>query len=785
MALLDTLKKGLGTAVSYATAPITAPFKAAASSVKSTVDLARKAASMAPTNDPNKLFSSTGGANSLKNDTVFTVPQGGGVQTVTKSPTPTFQQTNPVTPKGDIGVPQVGANAVAPKAVTVPNPLAPAPKATTPAVNTQVSGSNPFGNSNYTPTFSTPTTPTPTVNTQNLTPPPTGYVNAPPPTANALNGTNTQNSQLSELQKALLGTYQQTEGERQAQDALQRLAQQQADLSGAYRSGTNKIGEQPIVLDLLRGQQQALQKQYEGQVGALADQAKPLEVQLANLVANREQQNKALSAQYGFASEEQKRQDAIQQAQAAGNKPIEIGGSLVQLNPQTGQYEVIYKAPSEGSDGFTLSEGQKRYDANGNLIAGTDKFESGGGGKIVNVNGTDYFQDAFGNLSVPNTPGNPADQQKTQALKDKVGLIDSLLNSKGLEGSVGAYGVSRWTPFSADKSERMEFAAGINQLINKETIDTLINLKAQGGTLGALSDQERVMLQSATSKIGSWMMRDSKGNPTGKFEVSEDAFKKELNTIKELTQRAIANAAGSGGTQQITTQSLVQKGVRQDLVDQLTAMGKSPQEIAQIAGVSFSNAPSKALNGSGIGSLSAKYESGGNPGAIGYDRTGGYSYGTYQLAHNNAQKFVAESPYASQFAGIPFNSAAFQQKWKEIAQKDPQGFASAQHDYIAKTHLEPVVNRLKSKGIDVSRMSPIVQDVMWSTAVQHGPGSKIIDQAMATAQNEQDFIKKVYQLRWNGGAGFASSTPAVQKSVYNRFFGANGELAQALARSQA
>lgn len=144
---------------------------------------------------------------------------------------------------------------------------------------------------------------------------------------------------------------------------------------------------------------------------------------------------------------------------------------------------------------------------------------------------------------------------------------------------------------------------------------------------------------------------------------------------------------------------------------------------------------------------------------------------------------MAESPYAKQFAGIPFNSAQFQQKWKEIAQKDPQGFADAQHKYIEKTHLSPIISRLSQKGIDVNSLSPIVKDVMWSTAVQHGPGTKIIEQAMATAKDEQDFIKKVYQLRWNGGAGFASSTPAVQKSVYNRFFGPNGELAQALSRT--
>ena len=764
MALLDTLKKGLGTAVSYATAPITAPFKATASSVKSTVDLARKAASMAP-KDWTGQFSSTGGNTSLRNDQTFTVPTGGGAQTVTKSPTPTLQQTNPVTSKGDIGVPQIGSNSVAPKAVTVPNPLAPAPapKSTTPAVNTQISGSNPFSNSNYTPTFSNPssapvapTTPAPTA------PPATGYVNTPPPTAN---GT-TQNTQLAELQKALLGTYNQTPEEKQAQDALVALAQQQADLSGAFRSGTNKIGEQPIILDLLRGQQQALQKQYEGQVGALADQAKPLEVQLANLVANREQQNKALTTEYGFASEEQKRQDAIQQAQASGNKPIEVGGSLLQLNPQTGQYEVIYKAPSEDANGFTLSEGQIRYDANGNPIAmGGDKSTNGSAPDVKSINGVDsQYNPATGTWDPVMTSGStPKAQAQLQTIDTLLSSVDSVLNHPGLNSRVGWQGSLPAVPGTAgaDFDSRLDF---MKAQLGKMGVELLKGL-------GAMSEGERDAMTKSFSTISKTQ--------------SETEFKTELNRIKEVfnKQKGILSQGSQGG--QITTQSLVQKGVRQDLIDQLTAMGKTPQEIAQIAGISFPNAPSKALNGSKIGSLSAKYESGGNPGAIGYDSTGGYSYGTYQLAHNNAQKFVSQSPYAQQFAGIPFNSSQFQQKWKEIAQKDPQGFASAQHDYIAKTHLEPIVTRLKAKGMDVSRMSPVVQDVMWSTAVQHGPGNKIIEQALATAKDEQDFIKKVYQLRWNGGAGFASSTPAVQKSVYNRFFGANGELAQALARSQA
>lgn len=134
------------------------------------------------------------------------------------------------------------------------------------------------------------------------------------------------------------------------------------------------------------------------------------------------------------------------------------------------------------------------------------------------------------------------------AVTDKINGISALLSHPGLTGSVGAYGISRWTPLSADKSERQDFIAGVQQLISKDTLDTLINLKAQGGTLGALSDQERVMLQQAASKISSWAVHD-KNDPTKVigYEIGEDAFKAELSTIQSLAERARDKALGNAG----------------------------------------------------------------------------------------------------------------------------------------------------------------------------------------------------------------------------------------------
>lgn len=189
-----------------------------------------------------------------------------------------------------------------------------------------------------------------------------------------------------------------------------------------------------------------------------------------------------------------------------------------------------------------------------------------------------------------------------------------------------------------------------------------------------------------------------------------------------------------------------------------------------------------------LGSLSARFESKGDPGAIGYDSTGGYSYGSYQLAHNNAKRFVDQSPYAKEFQGISFNSPAFQAKWREIAKRDPQGFNASQHEFIKRTHFDPQANKLASMGLDIEYLPSALKDVIWSTAVQHGPNTPIIEQALravpATA-TEEDVIRKIYELRWSGGRGFANSTPAVKQSVYNRFFGKNGEMSLALERSRA
>lgn len=137
-----------------------------------------------------------------------------------------------------------------------------------------------------------------------------------------------------------------------------------------------------------------------------------------------------------------------------------------------------------------------------------------------------------------------ATQNALFAAQDKVNLINGLINHKGLRSSVGPITPLRRDIIAGFTGQKMDFIAGINLLIQKETLDTLINLKKAGGTLGALSEGEARMLREAASKIGSWIEKDRLTGEVIGFKVTEKLFKKELERIQELAQRALTRAQG-------------------------------------------------------------------------------------------------------------------------------------------------------------------------------------------------------------------------------------------------
>ena len=209
-----------------------------------------------------------------------------------------------------------------------------------------------------------------------------------------------------------------------------------------------------------------------------------------------------------------------------------------------------------------------------------------------------------------------------------------------------------------------------------------------------------------------------------------------------------------------------------------------------------------ALVPSQLGKLSSKFETGGKKDAgaiIGYDSTGGTSYGTYQIA----SKVGAMSSFLSfldkkgekdivnrlKSAGDPNTGStkgAFPDEWKKISAERGKDFDKLQHEFIEETQFKPAAKRLlQLTGYDIDSSPETIKDVFFSTVVQHGPGGtykkkdgstgysgavgifkSAIDENGGEKAKPEDIIKSVYSKR---ATKFESSTEKVRASVQERF----------------
>ncbi|MCL1889953.1 MAG: hypothetical protein FWF99_05565 [Desulfovibrionaceae bacterium] len=232
-----------------------------------------------------------------------------------------------------------------------------------------------------------------------------------------------------------------------------------------------------------------------------------------------------------------------------------------------------------------------------------------------------------------------------------------------------------------------------------------------------------------------------------------------------------------------------------------------PPEKAGLARPAGSEGTILALRASGhklknvaemaLGTLSSLFESG-REGilAIGYDRVGGTSYGKYQIASRTGtlDEFIAfldkKAPELGKLlkeAG-PGNTGGKEGRmpevWQGIAAKEPERFEDLQHSFIHERLYLPAANKLKGYGLDVDKLSSTLREVLFSTAVQHGPSAaaRLVIRAAGesggstpagdawgeTARSlpdEAELIRRIYNAR---RTQFGSSTPRVRESVSER-----------------
>jgi hypothetical protein len=165
---------------------------------------------------------------------------------------------------------------------------------------------------------------------------------------------------------------------------------------------------------------------------------------------------------------------------------------------------------------------------------------------------------------------------------------------------------------------------------------------------------------------------------------------------------------------------------------------------------------------------------------------GATSYGTFQF---NTTKHVADDfvkkYYANDFKDLKSGTSAFDQKWTEVATRESRKFRTNERDFVTKTYYKPVETQLsKTYGVNLNQRSPVVKEVLLSSAIQHGVGgTKEILKAIANADGndgkllhlpDKQLITAIYTERGRTNESgkpvyFQSSGPNVQSSVAHRF----------------
>lgn len=193
------------------------------------------------------------------------------------------------------------------------------------------------------------------------------------------------------------------------------------------------------------------------------------------------------------------------------------------------------------------------------------------------------------------------------------------------------------------------------------------------------------------------------------------------------------------------------------------------------------------------GVLARAFESGSEGSqAIGWDRVGGTSYGLFQLSsrQGSMDNFLAfldgEAPeWATRLrkagpSDTGGRNGAMPREWRAIAAENPELFTALQQRFISDTHYQPALQAIQERtGLDIASFPKALQEVLFSTAVQHGPTGAanifaqaseglngIIGQAGFSGEAvAEHLIREIYTLR---STRFGSSTAQVQAAVRNR-----------------
>jgi len=303
------------------------------------------------------------------------------------------------------------------------------------------------------------------------------------------------------------------------QEALDRL-------NASFATGQTETSNQAIPMEFITGQNKAIEDR------ALA-LAQPIQAKAALLQAKRLASIDASK----FALEQEA--GKISEAEAA-KSPVAVGAGTSLIDPKTGK--AIYTPPEtpQSYEDFTLSPGQKRYDAFGNEIASVPDEAVGGADGGTAESWIDLIQKGKAKLSdVPQEIRNSVamglsdSPALTQVSKDAIaqanvvmGAIDEALpeinNFTAGIGGATLRNVPGTQAYNLDKT-----IDTIKANVGFQALQAMRNASPTGGALGQVSENENKLLQSTLASLD-----------TGQ---SPEQLKANLNKVKLHFNNLIAN----------------------------------------------------------------------------------------------------------------------------------------------------------------------------------------------------------------------------------------------------
>jgi len=191
---------------------------------------------------------------------------------------------------------------------------------------------------------------------------------------------------------------------------------------------------------------------------------------------------------------------------------------------------------------------------------------------------------------------------------------------------------------------------------------------------------------------------------------------------------------------------------------------------------------SSSATGTGLGFVAEKYESAGRgSGTVGWDKMGGTSYGKKQISSKTGAmtdylKFLEKSGKGDvakelRDSGIEKDTGSTSGKavdvWKKLAASGKLG--DSESEFLKTQSFDVAKKGIKDQDLKTRiENSKALQEMLYSTAVQHGPGGAmgIMNSVFKKGMTDEQLVKAVYKER---GTKFGGSTANVQAGVAKRF----------------